>query len=132
MQLFRVIIPVRDVDAAARFYAALLSTAGERVSTGRHYFKCGAAILACWDALADGDPAYVGSNAAPIYLSTEEPLEAVRERAFAAGAKADAQRGDIGVRPWGERSFYVTDPWGNPLCLVQAGSEYLGGRINRT
>jgi hypothetical protein len=27
-----------------------------RVSGGRHYFDCGGAILACYDALADGDP----------------------------------------------------------------------------
>lgn len=81
MQLFRVIIPVGDINAAGRFYAALLGAAGERVSSGRHYFKCGGTILACWDALADGDPAYGGANPAPVYLSTEEPLEAVRERA---------------------------------------------------
>ena len=27
-------------------------------------------------------------------------------------------------RPWGERSFYVTDPWGNELCFVQEGTLY--------
>jgi|SRR5215472_8923061 len=131
MQLFRVIIPVRDIDAAATFYAALMGAPGERVSRGRHYFKCGATILACWDALADGDLEYVAANPAPVYLSTDEPLEAVRERAIAAGANPDTQRGEIGVRPWGECSFYVTDPWQNPLCLVQAGSEYTGGPIRR-
>jgi hypothetical protein len=28
------------------------------------------------------------------------------------------------VRPWGEKSFYVTDPWGNELCFVQDGTLY--------
>ncbi|HEY5096249.1 MAG TPA: hypothetical protein VII69_14140 [Candidatus Eremiobacteraceae bacterium] len=26
--------------------------------------------------------------------------------------------GDIVTRPWGERSFYVVDPYGNGLCFV--------------
>jgi hypothetical protein len=30
----------------------------------------------------------------------------------------DAPGGGIVVRPWGERSFYVLDPWKNPLCFV--------------
>ena len=38
----------------------------------------------------------------------------------------DAPCGEIAVRPWGERSFYVDDPWGNSLCFVQAGTIYPG------
>ena len=34
--------------------------------------------------------------------------------------------GDINVKPWGERSFYANDPWGNPLCFVEAGTVYSG------
>jgi hypothetical protein len=30
------------------------------------------------------------------------------------------------VRPWGERSFYVEDPWKNPLCFVEEGTVYTG------
>jgi hypothetical protein len=30
------------------------------------------------------------------------------------------------VRPWGERSFYADDPWGNPLCFVEEGTVYAG------
>jgi uncharacterized glyoxalase superfamily protein PhnB len=26
--------------------------------------------------------------------------------------------GQIANRPWGERSFYLRDPFGNPLCFV--------------
>jgi len=40
-------------------------------------------------------------------------------------------RGNVGVRAWGERSFYASDPWGNPFCIVQAGSEYTGGAFRR-
>jgi catechol 2,3-dioxygenase-like lactoylglutathione lyase family enzyme len=54
--LYRVILPVTDIEAAARFYGALLGEPGQRVSSGRHYFKGdGGAILACYDPLADGD-----------------------------------------------------------------------------
>ena len=107
MHLFRVIVPVGDIDAAATFYGVLLGVGGERVSSGRHYFKC-------------------------VYLSTDEPLEVVQERALAAGATSDAMRGNVGVRAWGERSFYASDPWGNPFCIVQAGSEYTGGACHES
>jgi hypothetical protein len=30
------------------------------------------------------------------------------------------------VRPWGERSFYADDAWGNPLCFVENGTVYPG------
>ena len=34
--------------------------------------------------------------------------------------------GEIARRPWGERSFYVQDPFGNPLCFVDAASIFTG------
>ena len=49
---------------------------GDRVSQGRHYFSCGDTILACYDALADCDPARVGPNPQPFYFSVDD-LEAV-------------------------------------------------------
>jgi hypothetical protein len=30
------------------------------------------------------------------------------------------------VRPWGEESFYVTDPFGNRLCFVRTGTTFTG------
>ncbi len=30
--------------------------------------------------------------------------------------------GEVITRPWGERSFYVVDPWGNDLCFCENGS----------
>jgi hypothetical protein len=35
-----------------------------------------------------------------------------------------APAGDVIKRPWGERSFYATDPWGNELCFVEEGTLY--------
>jgi len=87
VHLFRVSVPVLDVEAAARFYQTLLGgQPGERVTSGRHYFDCDGVLLACWDPIADGDPAYPGPNPGTMYLSSEEPLDAVRERVLAAGA----------------------------------------------
>ncbi|GIH18270.1 VOC family protein [Rugosimonospora africana] len=127
MRLYRMIVPVRDINLAAQFYGALLGQSGERVSSGRHYFDCGGTLLACWDPIADGDPEWTGPNTGHIYLSTTEPLEDVQLRAAAASATPDPLDGEIRVQPWGERSFYASDPWGNPFCVVQAGTEYRGG-----
>jgi hypothetical protein len=30
----------------------------------------------------------------------------------------------IKTRPWGERSFYATDPFGNKCCMVDARTEF--------
>ena len=78
--LFRVILPVTDIEAATSFYAQLLDTPGIRVSGGRHYFDCGGTILACYDALADGDAEQVGANPQNVYFSVGD-LNAAYERA---------------------------------------------------
>ncbi|MGI8712660.1 MAG: VOC family protein [Solirubrobacteraceae bacterium] len=44
-----------------------------------------------------------------------------------AGAVLDETRGAIARQPWGERSFYARDPWGNPFAVVESGTEYRGG-----
>lgn len=115
-RLFRVILPVSDIEAASVFYAEVLGLPADRVSPGRHYFSCGGTILACYDAVADGDPEPVGPNPQYVYFSVDD-LEAVHERVRRSSA------GDITpieVRPWGERSFYATDPFGNPICFVDS------------
>jgi len=52
-KLFRVILPVTDIEKARTFYGLVLGTPGERVSPGRHYFDCGGTLLACYDPVAD-------------------------------------------------------------------------------
>ena len=32
--------------------------------------------------------------------------------------------GAVVTWPWGERSFYVVDPWGNDLCFCENGTLY--------
>ncbi|MDA8016526.1 MAG: hypothetical protein MPN21_03675 [Thermoanaerobaculia bacterium] len=71
-KLFRVLLPVSDIERAASFYAAVLGQQGYRVSPGRHYFDCEGTILACYDPAADGD----GGEAVPLteslYLAVDD------------------------------------------------------------
>jgi uncharacterized glyoxalase superfamily protein PhnB len=121
-RLFRVILPVSDIDAAAAFYTHVLGQPGRRVSSGRHYFDCGGTILACYDALADGDPDRVAPNPQYVYFAVGD-LEDIRARAAGAGAREPTE---IEVRPWGERSFYAFDPFGNPICFVDDSTLFTG------
>jgi hypothetical protein len=34
--------------------------------------------------------------------------------------------GRIARRPWGERSFYLREPFGNPLCFVDSAALFTG------
>jgi uncharacterized glyoxalase superfamily protein PhnB len=121
-RIFRVIIPVPDIERATGFYRTLLGLPGKRVSSGRHYFDCGGVILACFDPRADTDPFDLGPNPDHVYLAVGD-LEAAFQRAVRSGATI---RSPIGVQPWGERSFYLTDPFGNKLCFVDETTKFTG------
>ena len=130
-RLFRVILPVDGIEAAARFYTELLGREGRRVSPGRQYFDCGGVILALYDPIADGDRLSLRPNAEYAYFAASE-LEAVYRRALALGGLV-GETGDGGLpmgrietRPWGERSFYMKDPFGNPICFVDEDTVFIG------
>jgi catechol 2,3-dioxygenase-like lactoylglutathione lyase family enzyme len=125
VRLFRVILPVSDIDDARRFYGALLETEGARVSPGRHYFGCGNVILACFDPRADGDPWDAKPNPDHVYFGVSD-LEAALQRAEGAGAVISKS---IETQPWGERSFYCTDPFGNKLCFVDDKTLFTAGQL---
>ena len=130
-RLFRVIIPVDSLDDAVRFYAALLDDAGMRISPGRHYFRCGEVTLAVYDPAADGDARTPRPNFDHVYFAVDD-LEVVFARARTLGTLSrqvgdgGLPMGEIARRPWGERSFYLQDPFGNPLCVVDAASIFTG------
>ena len=114
-RLFRVIVPVGDIEVAANFYADVLRAPGCRVSPGRHYFGCGGTILACFDPRADGDPWDARPNPDHLYLAVsdlEDSLAGVR------ATPGSVVHREIETQPWGERSFYCSDPFGNKLCFV--------------
>ncbi len=126
-RLYRVILPVTDIERAASIYAQILRTAGERISSGRHYFDCGGTILACYSSEADGDGPVEPSRYQPgqyIYISVPD-LQATHDTAVRLGF--EIHEGGIQSMPWGERMFWATDPFGNPVSFVAAGTEFLGG-----
>lgn len=57
-----------------------------------------------------------------LYFATND-LDDAFARAVAAGAVITSA---IENRPWGERSFYCTDPDGHPLCFVDDATLFLG------
>jgi catechol 2,3-dioxygenase-like lactoylglutathione lyase family enzyme len=114
-KLYRVILPVSDIETAMRFYRRMLAVPGERVSPGRHYFDCGGTILACYDPKADGDESVLRPNAGYLYFSVPD-VEATFTLARGAGfSQLDKS---VVTRPWGERLFYGRDPFGNPIAFV--------------
>jgi uncharacterized glyoxalase superfamily protein PhnB len=126
VRLFRVILPVSGIDDAAAWYSAVLEQAGIRVSPGRHYFGCGGAILACFDPRADGDPWDARPNPDHVYFAVAD-LDACYRRVTAQPNGAVIR--PIETQPWGERSFYCTDPFGNKLCFVDDRTVFTGGLI---
>lgn len=128
-KLYRVILQVSDLDKAAEFYTKLLGTEGRRIHGGfRHYFDCGAVILALVDPSADD--AEARPNPDNIYFSVAD-IEAVHGRArelgcLSTGDVHGAPAGEIVKRPWGERSFYGFDPFGNPICFVEESTVFTG------
>ena len=130
-RLFRVILPVTHIDAAASFYSTLLADPGMRVSPGRHYFACGEVVLALYEPRADGDDRLPRPNWDHVYFAVDD-LPAVLERATRLGGVSTElgdgglKMGEMARRPWGEVSFYMQDPSGNPLCFVDASSVFRG------
>jgi catechol 2,3-dioxygenase-like lactoylglutathione lyase family enzyme len=120
-RLFRTILPVSNIDQAERFYGNLLGIAGERVAPNRHYFHCGPTILA----LVDPEAGTFRPNLDHVYFAVKD-LEAFHGRARSEqGVEVDEE---IKSRPWGERSFYLKDPFGNPICFVDEATLFLGHR----
>jgi uncharacterized glyoxalase superfamily protein PhnB len=123
LRLYRVILPVSDICAAERFYSRVLAIPGKRVSSGRHYFDCGGTILACFDPIADGDGKQAKPNPDHVYFAVDR-LEDYFRRAADAGCEWIEK--EIQTRPWGERSFYAHDPFGNPICFVDEKTVFKG------
>jgi catechol 2,3-dioxygenase-like lactoylglutathione lyase family enzyme len=112
--LYRVLLPVTDIERAAKFYAAVLGAPGSRVSQ------------------ADGDGYVAKPNPEPLYFAVSD-LRSTYDACRAAGAvfatgspPGVGPLGQIAKRPWGEESFYASDPFGNPVCFVSRSSVFTG------
>ena len=125
-KIFRVTLEVSDIDKAATFYSKLLGQPGKRHPGARHYFDCGGVVLSVLDPTQGGLTPTPGPKS--LYFAVGN-LDSVHARAKALDALAPYKvhgepAGNPARRPWGERSFYVTDPWGNDLCFVEEGTLY--------
>ena len=126
--VFRVVLQVSDLDQAVEFYSKLLGTKGRRIHGARHYFDCGGVILA----LLDPTHGRVKAKPSPDYVYfSVKGLEKVHARAKELGCLSkekvhEESGGDIATRPWGERSFYADDPFGNGLCFVDEKTLFTG------
>ena len=123
-QFFRLNVEVGDLEQAIPFYTRLLGIQGRKQPGARSYFNCGPVNLSV---IQTPQP----HTAAKALYFTVKDLDAAFARARELACLSqenvhDAPGGGIVVRPWGERSFYALDPWGNPLCFVEAGTVYTG------
>lgn len=126
-RLFRINVEVGNLDEAAAFYEKLLGTVGRRQAGARVYFTAGPVELQVVDVSSQGPP----HPAAKALYFVVRDLDAVFARAEALKCLSTESvhgtpGGQIGVRPWGERSFYAEDKWHNPLCFVEEGTLYPG------
>ncbi|MDN5200273.1 VOC family protein [Fulvivirgaceae bacterium BMA10] len=125
MKLYRVILPVNDIEKAQGFYSNIFEKEGLRVSPGRHYFNLSGIILACYDPVAEGDDTGEGWKFHPnqyIYIAVDN-LTQIYERIKLSGAK---EVETIEEMPWGEKLFYAKDPFGNPICFVDDKTIFTG------
>ena len=126
--IFRVMLEVSDLNAAVTFYSKLLGIEGRLLRGSRAYFDCGSVILA----IVDPTPGDLTPkpNVGDVYFSVKN-LEVFHSRAreldcLSAEEVHDESAGNIVTRPWGERSFYVKDPWGNGVCFVDEKTLFTG------
>lgn len=124
MRAFRIAVPASDLNRSRMFYERTLSVQADDTVPSRLYFHCDGFIVALIDWATEGPGG--GSPLHPLpdslYFATDDLDEAFR-RATEAGARITSP---IEERPWGERSFYCTDPDGHPLCFVDDRTLFLG------
>jgi len=121
-RLFRLNLEVGDVDRASEFYGTLLQQETRPDMGARFYIQAGDVTLQ----VVQTEKPHPAAKA--LYFATAD-LDLVHGRANDLGCLSDAlvhgtPAGEAAVRPWGERSFYAEDPWGNSLCFVDEGTIY--------
>lgn len=128
VRLHRIIIPVLGIDRARAFYGSLFEREGVLVSPGRLYFQLGDIVVACYDGVEDGDGRRALPLDEPIYFRVDDIHEAHRRCAQLGASFPDRAEegvgalGEVLMRPWGERCFYILDPFDNSICLVEAAT----------
>ena len=130
--LYRIIRQVDNLDQAEEFYGKLLGDRGRRIPrASRHYIDCGPVILALVDVTGE-NTTDLKPLPIPDYIYFAVPdVGAVQARARELNCLSPENfygdpAGEVVTRPWGERSFYAHDPWGNRLCFVDENTLFTG------
>ncbi len=121
VRLFRVILPVSRIEDAAVIYSADLK--GVRISSGRQLGMWRYCLL---DPRADGESWDSRTNPDHIYFAVDN-FDAYHRRVSERPNTTTLR--PIEIQPWGERSFYCTDPFDNKLCFVAEDTMFTGGLI---
>lgn len=130
--LYRIILQVDNLDQAEEFYGKLLGDRGRRIPhASRHYIDCGPVILALVDVAGENIPDLKPQPLPDYIYFAVSDVDAVHARALELNCLSTEDvhgesAGDVVTRPWGERSFYVHDPWGNGLCFVDETTLFTG------
>lgn len=124
MRAFRIAVPVSDLSRSKAFYERLLAIEADDTVPSRPYFHCAGFIVALvdWTIEAHGGRPSVHPLPDNLYFATND-LDGAYRRATDLGARITSPIED---RPWGERSFYCSDPDGHPLCFVDGSTLFLG------
>ena len=115
--LFRVILPVEDLERADTFWDRILGLPIDQGVPSRHYIQTGGAILVLVD------PSEHGGRHTPnpewLYVRVPD-LDATWAAARELGRPDLPTEEGYGLqkRVWGDLSFYTQDPDGNPLCFI--------------
>jgi catechol 2,3-dioxygenase-like lactoylglutathione lyase family enzyme len=125
-KVFRVTLEVADLEHATRLYTELFGQEGQRHPGARHYFDCGGVTVAILDFSQGGMLPTPGPKS--LFFAVDD-VDAIHERAERLDVLAPYDvhgepAATVITRPWGERSFYVIDPWGNDLCFCENGTLY--------
>ena len=125
MRAFRIAIPTSDLARSRAFFEHVLGLEADDTVPSRLYFHCDGFIVALidWAVENHGERSPVRTLPDDLYFATDD-LDATLRRAAEAGAEI---KSPIETRPWGERSFYCSDPDGHPLCFVDGATLFLGG-----
>ena len=122
-KIFRIFVPVTDFKKAITFYQRLFDTEGRIIHRGRQYFDCGPVIFAVIEngGTPIGDHIYFSVASLETFFTRAKELECL-EKNDVHGESS----GEMLLRPWGERSFYCRDPFGNGLCFVDETTLFTG------
>ena len=127
LRIFRIILPVPDIEKGQEFYEFLLDKKGTRVSPGRHYFDCNGVILAVFDPRADTDEWDAQPNPGHIYFAVSD-LESLHRRALTAGCKKVPAGDAVFGGTQGLRRHHAPGPGGQDGPLGQdCHGSHLGG-----